>query len=88
MTWRFAIIRTKPNEYSLHSVYIKNSGATDYYSEVPTRFTIADTDEFDGDDEAGRALLIRLLSEALEDARSTPILSIDGTGALIVADPI
>lgn len=52
------------------------------------RLHISDNDEFDGDDDAARALLVRLLSDALEDARATPIMSIDASGALVEADPI
>ena len=87
MTWRFAIIRTSPGEYALHSVHLDKVGVVSAYGQAPVSFDFGEATPFYGDDAQARAHMIALLTVALEDAKSAPILEFGASG-IQVAVPI
>ena len=84
MTWRFAIIRTSPGEYALHSVHLDKvgggSGGVSAYGQAPVSFDFGEATPFYGDDAQARAHMIALLTVALQDAKSAPILEFGASG--------
>jgi hypothetical protein len=88
MTWRFRIIRIKPDDYGLHSVHLDKAGKPDAYVSSPVTFNFNENQGYFGNDTDARQHMVSLLTQALDDATQAPILELDDKGGLIEADPI
>lgn len=83
MTWRYRLIRTRLGAYdALHSVFLGTNHIPKYYAQDAETFVFSEEQHFDSDEDA-RALMIELLTKALEDVTNAPMLALDDNGAFV-----